>query len=93
MSNSEQRPIDQPIRRVLVWQPDYPAQQIEYEVGYSNVTRIEATEKSGEYSFIPYIRVWADNVAVAEFCQHKCIGIWFAAPAPAAVGKGEQTDE
>lgn len=73
---SFEHPVTQPVRRILVWQPDYPAQQIEYEVGYG-CTRIEATTKSGLHADVPYFRVWDGDTAVAEFCQHNIVGVWF----------------
>lgn len=47
------------------------------KIGEGQVTKIEATEKSGEYSNIPYIRVWKGDVAMAEFSQHKLSGVFF----------------
>lgn len=48
-----------------------------YRVGFDGVTRIEACEKPGEYCMLPYVRVWRDNECVAEFVQHKLIGVYF----------------
>lgn len=48
-----------------------------YWVGREGVTRIEATYKSGEYSHIPYVRVWQGDKPLAEFCQHKIVGVYF----------------
>lgn len=41
------------------------------------VTRIEAFTKSGMHSDIPYVRIWAGDRAVAEFCQHQIVGVYF----------------
>lgn len=43
-----------------------------------NCTRIEATQKSGMYANIPYVRVWQGDVALAEFCQHNIHGVYFS---------------
>lgn len=51
-----------------------------FRVGNKGVTRIEATTKPGEYSHIPYIRVWKGDTVMAEFCQHKLAGVYFADP-------------
>jgi len=41
------------------------------------ITRIEACTKSGMHANIPYVRVWKGDVAVAEFCQHQIVGVYF----------------
>lgn len=41
------------------------------------VTRIEAFTKSGMHADIPYVRVWAGDQPVAEFCQHNIVGVYF----------------
>ncbi len=51
-----------------------------YIVGIRGVTRIEACTKSGMHADIPYIRVWADDHCMAEFCQHTLSGVYFYAP-------------
>ena len=48
-----------------------------FQVGVDGVTRIEATIKAGMHSDIAYVRVWKGDVAVAEFCQHNIIGVYF----------------
>lgn len=48
-----------------------------YTVGKDGVTRIEATVKSGMYADIAYVRVWAGDKPVAEFCQHNIVGVYF----------------
>lgn len=50
---------------------------VAYEVGVWGVTRIEATTKSGLHADIPYLRVWKGDLAVAEFCQHGVVGVYF----------------
>ena len=47
-------------------------------VGESGVTRIEKTTKSGMHANIPYVRVWAGEQAVGEFCQHQLTAVFFA---------------
>lgn len=49
---------------------------IDYVVG-RNCTVIEACSKSGEYSDIPYLRVWLGKRCVAEFSQHKASFVLF----------------
>jgi hypothetical protein len=53
-----------------------------YDVGQGGVTRIEACEKSGMHSSIPYLRVWKGEECVAEFCQHSIVGVYFGEPDP-----------
>lgn len=82
MTNSSDpyvHPIQQPILSVVVTQDDYQhqAQGCAYCVGRGGVTRIEACQKNGEYTHIPYIRVWADEKCLAEFCQHNIVGVFF----------------
>lgn len=48
-----------------------------YTVGEKGVSRIEAAIKSGPYSHLPYIRVWAGDNCVAEICQHNLAGVFF----------------
>ena len=59
-----------------------PDVQGSYRVGRSGVTRIEAFTKSGLHADIPYVRVWAGDSPLAEFCQHNIVGVYFA-PQPA----------
>ncbi len=74
-------PIQQPIRSVQVDAvagagPDGDGNV--YFVGDGGVTRIEACAKPGLHCDIPYIRVWADDRCLAEFCQHNIVGVYFA---------------
>lgn len=48
-----------------------------YRVGYDQVTRIEACEKSGMHSAIPYVRVWRGDTCIGEWCQHGIVGVYF----------------
>lgn len=48
-----------------------------YIVGTGGITIIEACTKSGMHADIPYIRVWQGDVAIAEFCQHQIVGVYF----------------
>lgn len=73
-----EHPVEQPIKDIDVDQESY------YTVGRSGVTRIEACTKSGMHADIPYVRVWAGDVAVAEFCQHNIVGVYFAKATGAA---------
>jgi len=54
-----------------------PNVQAGYNVGRNGVTRIEACTKSGLHADIPYVRVWAGDRCVAEFCQHNIVGVYF----------------
>lgn len=69
-----EHPIDQTIRSI-----ELPDGGGGFTVG-SNCTSIEACTKSGMHADIPYVRVWQDEVALAEFCQHQIVGVWFALP-------------
>ena len=48
-----------------------------YKVGHFGVTKIEQTVKSGEYSYIPYVRVWRGDEVLAEIPQHKTTCVIF----------------
>lgn len=52
-----------------------------HTVGRNGVTRIETCTKSGLHADIPYIRVWNDDVCIAEFCQHNILGVYFSSEA------------
>jgi hypothetical protein len=78
-----EHPIQQPIDYIVV---DHGTEGLVesgarypevFRVGYDGVTRIEACTKSGMHADIPYVRVWRGDVAVAEFCQHGIVGIYF----------------
>lgn len=70
----EEHPVEQSISAIEIsTDPD-----VSFSVGSSGVTRIEACFKSGMHSNIPYVRVWAGDVCLAEFCQHSIIGVYFA---------------
>lgn len=55
-------------------------------VGYEGVTRIEKTTKSGMHANIAYVRVWAGEQAVGEFCQHQLTAVFFAPPSEKEAG-------
>lgn len=80
-----EHPIQQPIRAIDVAPV---GGGYGYEVGREGVTRIEPTTKSGLHADIPYVRVWAGEVALAEFCQHNIIGVYFDEPAVDDGGNG-----
>lgn len=71
----EEHPVQQPIREIDVFLSEESGTV--YTVGRNNVTRIEACQKSGQYSNIPYVRVWAGDLCLAEFCQHNIVGVYF----------------
>ncbi|WP_016745784.1 hypothetical protein [Rhizorhabdus wittichii] len=75
-------PIQQAIKAIDI--DTIPDVQGGYMVGRNNVTRIEACEKPGPYGVIPYVRVWAGETCLAEFCQHNIVGVYFDAAPPAA---------
>lgn len=72
--------VQQPIQRVIVIEDDYQSgvMGVAYCVGKDDVTRIEACMKNGEYSNIPYLRVWSGDRCIAEFSQHRVAGVFFA---------------
>lgn len=82
MEERFEHPVKQPIRSIQIDQgtPGYAAPD-KYEVGKAGVTRIEAATKSGMHADIPYVRVWAGEEAIAEFCQHNIVGVYFETPA------------
>jgi hypothetical protein len=54
-----------------------PNAQGGFAVGTYGITHIEAFTKSGMLSDIPYVRVWAGDAPLAEFCQHNIVGVYF----------------
>lgn len=50
--------------------PCGPEGSISYIVGHHGVTRIEQVLKSGMYSNLAYLRVWAGDKVLAELPQH-----------------------
>lgn len=70
---------DAEIRHIQI--DNIPEMQSGYTVGEQGVTRIEAFTKSGLHADIPYVRVWAGDQPLAEFCQHNIVGVYFARPA------------
>lgn len=71
--------VAQPIMHLIVRYDNYEhgAQGIGYIVGVDGVTRIEACMKNGEYAHIPYLRVWAGDHCISEFCQHHVAAVFF----------------
>ena len=67
--------INQPIRMIVVSQRG--EETVGFSVGTNGVTRIEAFNKDGMYSEIPYLRVWKGAAVVGEFCQHAIVGTYF----------------
>lgn len=83
---AELHPVQQAITAIDI--DTIPDVQGGYMVGRNDVTRIEATSKPGMYCDIPYVRVWAGETCLAEFCQHNIVGVYFdrePIEAPAAV--------
>ncbi len=80
---SQEHPVEQAIAHIVIRTIHERVGEIEASsierlaVGYDGVTRIEACEKSGMYSPIPYVRVWAGDQCLAEFCQHNIVGVYF----------------
>lgn len=70
-----EHPVNQPICKISI--ACAPMFEIDIAVGHDGVTRIEATTKSGLHANIPYVRVWKGEFAVAEFCQHNIVGVYF----------------
>ena len=71
-----EHPVQQPIDGIII--DMVPESQDAYWVGKRGVTRIEACTKSGLHADIPYVRVWAGNECLAEYCQHNIVGVLFA---------------
>jgi hypothetical protein len=71
-----EHPVKQAITAIDI--DTIPEVQGSYLVGRNGVTRIEACTKSGLHADIPYVRVWAGDVCLAEFCQHNIVGVYFA---------------
>lgn len=71
-----EHPVKQIIIKVDVY-TDADGDLFYHHIGRNDVTRIEACTKSGLHSDIPYIRVWADDACLAEYCQHNIIGVYF----------------
>ena len=78
---SVEHPINQPIERVIVAHPAEWGTTM-FSPGVDGVTRIEATTKSGMHADIPYVRVWAGERCVAEFCQHNIVAVFFSPVRP-----------
>lgn len=72
-----EHPVQQPISEIDTF-IDADHEAAGFKVGRNNVTRIEACTKSGLHANIPYVRVWAGDHCVAEFCQHNIVGVYFA---------------
>lgn len=79
---SFEHPIEQEISSIIV--DAIPGREQEYIVGdarfHTICTRIEACTKSGMHADIPYVRVWAGDICLAEFCQHNIVGVYFKRP-------------
>jgi hypothetical protein len=81
-SMASEFPVKQAIAKIIV--PDAGCgNPAEYIVG-KNCTLIDAVLKSGEYCFLPYLRVWVGKTCIGEFNQHKITGLWFAVGTGAA---------
>ncbi len=74
-----EHPVQQKISDIVI--DTIPESQESYSVGRNGVTRIEACTKSGMHADIPYVRVWAGDICLAEFCQHQIVGVYFSAEA------------
>ena len=70
---SSEHPIKQPIIGVSIADGGGIG---DFNVG-RNCSRIEATTKSGLHADLPYIRVWLDDTALMEICQHNCHAVYF----------------
>lgn len=71
-----EHPIQQPISGIDVFLAGDSLHF--YKVGRQEVTHIEACTKRGLHCNIPYVRVWAGDHCVAEFCQPNIISVYFA---------------
>lgn len=70
-----EHPVQKPIKMIEI--DTIPESQATYSVGRNGVTRIEACTKSGLHTDIPYVRVWAGDEPIAEFCQHNIVGVYW----------------
>lgn len=86
MSQALLHAVRQPIKSITVWHGNEGLVEVGayepegYTVGHCGVTRIEACAKPGEYCDVPYVRVWKGDICLAEFCQHKIVGVYFGYP-------------
>ena len=80
MIDRQEHPVEQEIDEIIVWRHPDNRDCEGYRVHKAGVTRIEACTKSGMHADIPYVRVWKGDVAVAEFCQHAIVGVYFKEP-------------
>jgi hypothetical protein len=88
LRQADMHPVAQTISRIDVLTNDDGEVEFFAVGGASGVTRIEQTYKPGMHAHIPYVRVWKGDVAVAEFCQHSLIGVYFQAPTQEAPPHG-----
>lgn len=84
---SHEHPIQQSIDGVVI--DSIPGSEVAYWVGRRGIDRIEACTKSGLHADIAYIRVWAGENCVGEFCQHNIVGVYFARAALKETGSAE----
>ncbi len=83
MRDEHEHPVAQPITHIIVIaNTDLDGGQA-FSVGHGGVTSIGAATKSGLHANMPYVRVWADDLCVAEFCQHNIVGVYFVPPVAA----------
>lgn len=73
----ESHPINQTILATQLPSDEF-GNPLDYIVG-RNCTRIEACEKNGEYCILPYLRIWLNDICIAEFSQHKASYVRFGA--------------
>ena len=73
--------IDNKAWRVMMYEDE--RMEHSYTVGKDGITRICLSEKDGEYSRIPYVQVWRDDILICEANQHKCHALQWEPP-PAA---------
>lgn len=64
----------------------------QYIVGRGGVTEIREVEESSEYSFVPWVEVWAGRNLLARFNQHKLEHILYAATDTLAYGDVERNE-
>lgn len=77
MSHDSEHPVGQAIKSICVIAQNELDGGEQWIVGQHSVTLIEACVKSGMHSHIPYVRVWAGDECLAEFCQHNIVGVYF----------------
>ena len=76
MSNPEAVAVAQPISAITIHHSE--SVYVGHTVGDQGVTKIELVDKPGLHCNLPYVRVWAGDRCIGEWCQHGIVGIEYA---------------